>query len=110
MPLIRARAGVIVAEKPGRAAAGKHPVRHQIGVQRSAKKRLRLNNSDRLLWIWLSRVWTEWRSALVIAKPDTIIAWHRRAVVRNNVVGRSRCICPSIFVMQAAEDRFGDHT
>jgi predicted secreted protein len=22
----------------------------------------------------------------------------------------SRCLCPSIFVMQAAQDRFGDHT
>jgi hypothetical protein len=55
-------------------------LRHQIGVlQRSAKKRLPLNNSDRLLWIGLARVWAEWRSALVIVKPDTVIAWHRRA-------------------------------
>jgi hypothetical protein len=38
-----------------------------------------LNNSDRLLSIGLSRVWTEWRSALVIVKPDRVIAWHRRA-------------------------------
>jgi hypothetical protein len=46
-------------------------LRHQIGVlQRSAKKRLPLNNADRLLWIELSRVWTEWRSALKILKPD----------------------------------------
>jgi putative transposase len=50
-------------------------LRHQMGVfQRSAKKRLWLNRSDRLLWIWLSRVWTEWRSALVMVKPETVIA------------------------------------
>ena len=55
-------------------------LRHQIGVlQRSAKKRLPLNNADRLLWIGLSRVWTEWRSALKILKPDTVIGWHRKA-------------------------------
>jgi hypothetical protein len=55
-------------------------LRHQIGVlQRSAKKRLQLNNSDRLLWIGLSRMWLEWRSVLVIVKPDTVIAWHRKA-------------------------------
>jgi hypothetical protein len=55
-------------------------LRHQIGIlQRSAKKRLRLNNSDRVLSIGLSRVWTEWRSALVIVKPDTVIVGHRRA-------------------------------
>jgi putative transposase len=55
-------------------------LRHQIGVlQRSAKKRLQLYNSDRLLWVGLSQVWSEWRSSLVIVKPDTVIAWHRKA-------------------------------
>ena len=40
-------------------------LRHQIGIlQRSAKKRLALNNVDRLFWVGLSRVWAEWRSAL----------------------------------------------
>jgi len=27
----------------------------------------------------LSRLWTGWRTALVIVKPETVIAWHRRA-------------------------------
>src|SRR3954466_15746120 len=54
-------------------------LRHQIGVlQRSAKKRVPLNTSDRLLWAWLSRIWHHWRSALVIVKPETVIAWHRK--------------------------------
>jgi len=26
----------------------------------------------------LSRFWTGWRSALVIVKPETVIAWHRK--------------------------------
>jgi hypothetical protein len=30
------------------------------------------------LWVVLSRVWTEWRTAPVIVKPETVIAWHRR--------------------------------
>jgi RHS repeat-associated protein len=35
-------------------------LRHQIGVlQRSAKKRLRLTPMDRLLWVWLSRIWSD---------------------------------------------------
>src|ERR1700758_5074505 len=34
-------------------------LRHQIGVlQRSARKRPRLTPVDRLLWVWLSRVWS----------------------------------------------------
>jgi transposase InsO family protein len=54
-------------------------LRHQIGIlQRSAKKRPKLTNVDRFFWAWLSRVWTDWRSALVIVKPETVIAWHRR--------------------------------
>jgi putative transposase len=30
------------------------------------------------LWIWLSKVWYSWRSVIVIARPDTIVAWHDR--------------------------------
>jgi hypothetical protein len=39
---------------------------------------VRLTASDRFLWVWLSRLWREWRSALLIVKPETVIAWHRR--------------------------------
>ena len=54
-------------------------LRHQIGVlQRSAQKRPKLILLDRLLWAWLSRVWSDWRSALAIVRPETVLAWHRR--------------------------------
>ena len=55
-------------------------LRHQLLVlQRSARaQKVRLTASDRFLWIWLSRLWREWRSALLIVKPETVIAWHRR--------------------------------
>jgi putative transposase len=52
--------------------------RHQIGVlQRSARKRPILTAGDRLLWVCLSRLWCDWRSALAIVKPETVVAWHR---------------------------------
>jgi len=55
-------------------------LRHQIGVlHRSAGKRPKLTLSDRLLWIYLSRLWRDWRSALAIVKPETVVAWHRAA-------------------------------
>ena len=55
-------------------------LRHQIGVlHRSAGKRPKLTAGDRLLWICLSRLWRDWRSALAILKPETVIAWHRAA-------------------------------
>jgi putative transposase len=49
-------------------------LRHQIGVlQRSATKRPRLTAGDRLLLIGLSRIWRDWRSALAIVKPETVV-------------------------------------
>jgi putative transposase len=55
-------------------------LRHQIGVlQRSANKRPPLQPADRLLWVWLFRIWRDWRSSLVIVKPETVVAWHRNA-------------------------------
>jgi transposase InsO family protein len=55
-------------------------LRHQLLVlqRRNQKQRLRLSLADRLLWVWLSRIWPEWRSALRIVKPETVIAWHRK--------------------------------
>src|SRR6516162_9082921 len=53
-------------------------LRHQIGVLlRSATKRPKLASGDRLFWICLSRLWRDWRSALAIVKPETVVAWHR---------------------------------
>jgi putative transposase len=53
-------------------------LRHQIGVlRRSLRKRPKLTPVDRLLWVWLSRIWRDWRSALAIVKPETVVAWHR---------------------------------
>ena len=53
-------------------------LRHQVGVlRRSMRKRPKLTPVDRLLWVWLSRIWRDWRSALAIVKPETVVAWHR---------------------------------
>src|ERR1700723_831943 len=55
-------------------------LRHQLLVlQRTNRERkLRLGVADRLLWAWLSQLWKDWLSVLVIVKPETVIAWHRR--------------------------------
>jgi putative transposase len=55
-------------------------LRHQLLVlqRRNQKRRLRLSAFDRLLWVWLSHIWGDWKSALRIVKPETVIAWHRK--------------------------------
>jgi hypothetical protein len=57
-------------------------LRHQLLVlHRSARThKVRLTPSDRFLWVWLSRLWREWQSALLIVQPETVIAWQRREV------------------------------
>jgi putative transposase len=54
-------------------------LRHQLGVLQRSVKRPKLAPADRLLWVWLCAVWSGWRSALIIVKPNTVIAWHRRS-------------------------------
>ena len=55
-------------------------LRHQLLVlqRKHQKQRLRLSVADRFLWVWLSRIWADWRSALRVVKPETVIAWHRK--------------------------------
>jgi putative transposase len=56
-------------------------LRHQLQVlQRSRPRRLRLMKADRWLWAWLSEAWPSWRTALVIVKPETVLAWHRQGL------------------------------
>jgi putative transposase len=52
--------------------------RHQLGVMQRSVKKPKLNRFDRFLWAWLCGAWAEWRSALCIVKPATVIAWHRK--------------------------------
>ena len=54
-------------------------LRHQLTVlQRTHTKRPVLKPGDRCLWVWLSRLWSGWRSALIIVMPETVIGWHRQ--------------------------------
>jgi putative transposase len=54
-------------------------LQHQLQVlHRTRSRQGRLAKTDRWLWVLLSRIWIDWRTALVIVKPETVIAWHRR--------------------------------
>src|SRR5260370_28680419 len=53
-------------------------LRHQLSVLRRSVKRPKLTSAARLLWAWLCEAWIDWRSSLVIVKPETVIGWHRK--------------------------------
>ena len=57
-------------------------------LERSGK-RPKLRPRDRVFWVLLSALWPDWRSALVIVKPETVMRWCRRGL-RLCWCGKSR--------------------
>ncbi len=53
-------------------------LRQQLAIYEQSGKRPKLRPRDRVFWAVLSRLWADWRSALVIVKPDTVVRWHRQ--------------------------------
>ena len=53
-------------------------LRQQLLVLQRGTNRPRLRPRDRLFWVALSQLWGDWRSILVIVKPETVIKWHRQ--------------------------------
>jgi hypothetical protein len=49
-----------------------------IVLSRKSQARVRLRNTDRLLFVWLYRLYPSILDALTIVKPKTVIRWHRR--------------------------------
>ncbi|MCH9015916.1 MAG: transposase [Gemmatimonadetes bacterium] len=53
-------------------------LRQQLAVLQHKSKRPRLRKCDRVFWALLSRIWPNWRSALLLVRPDTVVRWHRQ--------------------------------
>ncbi|MGB2988081.1 MAG: integrase core domain-containing protein [Phycisphaerae bacterium] len=53
-------------------------LRQQLAILEQRSKRPRLRTRDRIFWVWLSRVWSNWRSVLVIVQPKTVVRWHQQ--------------------------------
>ena len=77
LDLVRGLITILFASR-ARLAAENLALRHQLGVLGRTIKRPRLRKRDRVLWVWLSLLWPGWRSALVVVKPETVVAWHRK--------------------------------
>ena len=58
-------------------------LRQQLAVLTRTVKRPQLRSTDRLFWILLAKGWRDWRSALVVVQPDTVVRWHRQWLRRH---------------------------
>src|SRR3981189_783393 len=56
-------------------------LRHRLHVLRRQRPgRLRLFPIDRLLWVWLYRLWPRCLDTMVLVKPATVVQWHRQGL------------------------------
>ena len=52
-------------------------LRQQLVVFKRHNSRPRLAVFDKLFWVFLRRLWSSWKSALIVVSPDTVVRWHR---------------------------------
>jgi hypothetical protein len=81
---------VIFLRSPALICAGHQAValenlalRQQLAVFRRTIKRLSLRSRDRLFWVALAHAWRDWRTALTVVQPDTVVRWHRQWLRRQ---------------------------
>jgi hypothetical protein len=58
-------------------------LRQQVAALKRAVKRPTLRTRDRLFWVLLAKAWRDWRSALIVVQPDTVVRWHRQWLRRQ---------------------------
>jgi putative transposase len=58
-------------------------LRQQLAVLKRTVARPHLRSTDRLFWILLAKGWRDWRSALIVVRPDTVVQWHRQWLRRQ---------------------------
>ena len=53
-------------------------LRQQLALYRRTRPKTIMRWPDRLFWIGLRAAWRDWKSALVVIRPVTVVAWDRR--------------------------------
>jgi len=57
-------------------------LRQQIAILQRGSRRPFFTGTDRLFWLFLSKIWRGWADSLAIVKPETVIRWHRQGFKR----------------------------
>ena len=85
LALISGGHGALALENPA--------LRQRLAVFTRTVKRPQLRHRDRLFWMPLARAWRDWRTALIVVHPDTVVRWHRQWL-RRQWTRRSARDCP----------------
>ena len=62
----------------GQVALENLALREQLAIFQRSVRRPKIRPTDRLFWVCLRKVWKEWKSALVIVRPETVLDWQRK--------------------------------
>ena len=88
---------IILASRHRSLAFENLALRQQVAVYHRTRPKPTVRWSDRLFWVGLRLAWPDWKSALVIVRPATVIAWHRRGFAwRWTRRSRPRCGRPQV--------------
>ena len=52
-------------------------LRQQLLAMKRRHPRPRLAALDKLFWVMARRFWSEWKQALMVVSPETVVRWHR---------------------------------
>jgi putative transposase len=52
-------------------------LRQQLAVLKRRHPKPRLALVDKLFWVAARRFWSEWKQALIVITPETVVRWHR---------------------------------
>src|ERR1700681_2819712 len=73
-------------------------LRQQLAALKRRRPKPRLAVFDKLFWVLARRFWCDWKQALIVVSPETVVRWHRlgfalywRVISKaRQVVGRKR--------------------
>ncbi len=52
-------------------------LRQQLAALKRRHPRPRLGVMDKLFWVAVRRFWSQWKQALIVVTPETVVRWHR---------------------------------
>lgn len=55
-------------------------LRQQLALYQRTRPKPMMRWPNRLFWIGLRAAWRDWKTALVIVRPSTVVGWHRRGL------------------------------
>ena len=71
---------IVLASRHRSLALENLALRQQLAVYRRTRPKPMMRWADRLFWMGLRAAWRDWKSALVVVRPATVVAWHRRGL------------------------------